>query len=122
MLECITVKPLIMDTPNNGHLPYNGPQSMYQPLFLSQYVLYSRIADNLRIRDNGQGSCITRLFSNRSAPPNNGQVGGAQQLVCSLSVSAYVALTDAVGRTGACTANKSHTTVVHFSTTISLFL
>ena len=63
VLGCITVKPLIMDTPNNGHLPYNGQWSIYQPLFLSQYVLCSRIADNLRILDNGQGSCTTRLFS-----------------------------------------------------------
>ena len=48
-------------------------------------------------------------------------MGGAQQLVFSLSVSAYVALTDAVGCTGAFAANKSHTRVVNISTTISLF-
>ena len=28
-----TVEPPITDTPNNGHLPYNGQQSMYQQLF-----------------------------------------------------------------------------------------
>ena len=28
-----TVEPPTTDTPNNGHLPYNGQQSMYQPLF-----------------------------------------------------------------------------------------
>ena len=28
-----TVEPLLTDTPNSGHLPYNGQQSMYQLLF-----------------------------------------------------------------------------------------
>ena len=29
-----TVEPLLADTPNSGHLPYNGQCAMYQLLFL----------------------------------------------------------------------------------------
>ena len=56
-LRLITVEPPITDTPNSGHLPYNGQQSMYQ---LNCYS--SRIADNLRTPDNGQVSCTESHF------------------------------------------------------------
>ena len=33
-----TVEPLLADTPNSGHLPYNGQCAMYQLRF--PYILY----------------------------------------------------------------------------------
>ena len=78
-----TVEPPITDTPNSGHPPNNGRQLMYQLLFpLTQYIYSSRIADNLRIPDNGQVSRTERHFpiELRSAPPitdkGRGFVGG----------------------------------------------
>ena len=43
-----------------------------------QYIFCSPIVDNLRIPDNGQTSCTKQRFPTRSAPPNNGQVGGVE--------------------------------------------
>ena len=58
-----TVEPPITDTPNSGPCPYNRQRSMYQLLFLlTQYIYSSRIADNLRIPDNGRVSCTERHF------------------------------------------------------------
>ena len=57
-----TVEPLLADTPNSGHLPYNGQCAMYQLRF--PYIPYFktlRIADtpnsgHLRIADSFSGT------------------------------------------------------------------
>ena len=72
-----TVEPLLADTPNSGHLPYNGQCAMYQLRF--PYILYFKnlpIADtpnsgHLRIADSFSGTkavvtplerkCIARI-------------------------------------------------------------
>ena len=62
MIKGATVEPLLADTPNSGHLPYNGQCAMYQLRF--PYILYFktlRIADtpnsgHLRIADSFSGT------------------------------------------------------------------
>ena len=44
-----TVEPLLADTPNSGHLPYNGQCAMYQLRF--PYILYFK---NLPIADTSE--------------------------------------------------------------------
>ena len=39
-----TVEPLLADTPNSGHLPYNGQYAMYQLLF--PYIPYFKKLPN----------------------------------------------------------------------------
>ena len=64
-----TVEPLLADTPNSGHLPYNGQCAMYQLRF--PYILYFKnlpIADtpnsgHLRIADSFSG---TKALANTS--------------------------------------------------------
>ena len=65
------MEPLLADTPNSGHLPYNGQCAMYQLRF--PYILYFKnlpIADtpnsgHLRIADSFSG---TKALANRMAP------------------------------------------------------
>ena len=37
--EGYTLDPALTDTPNSGHLPYNGQQSMHQLLYIPVYTL-----------------------------------------------------------------------------------
>ena len=62
-----TVEPLLADTPNSGHLPYNGQCAMYQLCF--PYIPYFK---TLRIADtpNSEHLRIADSFSGTTASAN----------------------------------------------------
>ena len=76
-----TVEPLLADTPNSGHLPYNGQCAMYQLRF--PYILYFKnlpIADtlnsgHLQIADSFSG---TKALANTVACQNGFRAQMAQ--------------------------------------------